>query len=113
MVPDPRGQPALGYFLGTRAAVAADDLFSAVRLNRMESPSQTILAGVSGAQGMFEPNDWDKDDYYQSPAFDESMNSRLPGKIAILFADGHVRDCEKFDTNSMTTEYVRGRWYSF
>jgi len=33
--------------------------------------------------------------------------------VPILFADGHVRECSFFDTNSMTTEYEKGRWYGF
>ena len=102
-----------GYFLGTRPAMASGGAFGAVVLNRMEAPSETILAGTIGAPDMFTPGDWDPDDYTQSPAFDGDKNSRLKPFVNILFADGHVRACTTFDTNSMTTEYGRGRWYSF
>jgi prepilin-type processing-associated H-X9-DG protein len=102
-----------GYFLGTRPAMAAGHGFGAVNLLRMEAPSQTVLAGVIGSALMFQPGDWDKDDYTQSPAFDGNRRSRLTNPVAILFADGHVRECAVFDTNSMTVEYEKGKWYGF
>ena len=110
---DPPGTFSPGYFLGTRPAMAAGQGFSAVHLLRMEAPSQTILAGVIGSAQMFQPGDWDKDDYTQSPAFDANRRSRLTHPLAILFADGHVRECAVFDTNSMTVEYEKGKWYGF
>jgi hypothetical protein len=115
IVPDSPSTPALGYFLGARPAMTANGRFSAVSLTKMQAPSQTILGGLVAAPGMFEKNDWDKDDYTQSPAFDSNRKSRLPNSVPvpILFADGHVRECSFFDTNSMTTEYEKGRWYGF
>jgi len=110
---DPPGTFSPGYFLGTRPAMAADHRFGAVNLLRMEAPSQTVLAGTVGNAGMFRPGDWDKDDYTQSPAFDGNRRSRLTNPVAILFADGHVRECAAFDTNSMTVEYEKGKWYGF
>lgn len=110
---DPAGTFSPGYFLGTRPAMAANARFSAVNLLRMEAPAMTLLAGTVGAAGLFQPGDWDKDDYTQSPAFDENGRSRLPGGVAVLFADGHVRECARFDPATMTTEYSPGRWYSF
>jgi prepilin-type N-terminal cleavage/methylation domain-containing protein len=109
----PRNPEESGYFLGSRPAMAAEGRFAPVVLQRMEAPSQTILGGVVGAPEMFTPGDWDKDDYTQSPAFDDAMRSRLAPSIGILFADGHVRECAEFDPGSMTTEYRRGCWYSF
>lgn len=108
---NPRPYP--GYFLGSRPAMAANGRFSAVSLARMQAPSQTILGGVVAAPGMFVTDDWDKDDYTQSPAFDSQRRSRLPGPVPILFADGHIRECPTFDTNSMTTEYEKSKWYGF
>ena len=102
-----------GYFLGSHPAQASFGVFGPVFLLRMESPSQTLLAGTIGSREMFPRGDWDPDDYAQSPAFDESRRSRLAPAINIVFADGHVRACAIFDTNSMTTQYERGRWYSF
>jgi len=115
IVPDSPGTPALGYFLGSRPAMTANGRFSAVNLACMQAPSQTVLGGLCTAPGMFQKNDWDKDDYTQSPAFDSNRKSRLPNSVPvpILFADGHVRECSFFDTNSMTTEYEKGRWYGF
>jgi prepilin-type processing-associated H-X9-DG protein len=110
---DASGTFSPGYFLGTRPAMAAGHGFGAVNLLRMEAPSQTILAGVAVSAQMFRPGDWDKDDYTQSPAFDGNRRSRLTNPVAILFADGHVRECAVFDTNSMTVEYERGKWYGF
>lgn len=113
IAPDLPNTPALGYFLGSRPAMAANGHFSTVNLNRMQAPSQTVLGGLCSAPGMFQANDWDKDDYTQSPAFDAQGRSRLPGPVPILFADGHVRECATFDTNSMTTEYEKSKWYGF
>lgn len=110
---DPPGVFSPGYFLGTRAAMAADGRFSPVSILRMEAVSAHLLAGVVGAGGVFRPADWDKDDYTQSPAFDGNCRSRLTNPVAILFADGHVRQCTAFDTNSMTVEYEKGKWYGF
>jgi len=93
--------------------MAAGHGFGAVNLLRMEAPSQTVLAGVAVSVQMFRPGDWDKDGYTQSPAFDGNRRSRLTNPTAILFADGHVRECAVFDTNSMTVEYERGKWYGF
>jgi len=103
------------YFLGSRPAMAAERRFGPVHLARLQAPSQTILGGLVAAPGMFQTDDWDKDDYTQSPAFDSQRRSRLPNgaPVPILFADGHVRECSFFDTNSMTTEYEKGRWYGF
>ena len=93
--------------------MAADGRFSPVSILRMEAVSAHLLAGVVGAGGVFRPADWDKDDYTQSPAFDGNCRSRLTNPVAILFADGHVRQCTAFDTNSMTVEYEKGKWYGF
>jgi hypothetical protein len=84
-----------------------------VNLLRMEAQSQTVLAGVAVSVQMFRPGDWDKDGYTQSPAFDGNRRSRLTNPTAILFADWHVRECAVFDTNSMTVEYEKGKWYGF
>jgi len=102
-----------GYFLGSHPAHASLGGFGPVLLPRMESPSQTLLAGTVGSSENFHRGDWDPDDYTQSPAFDENRRSRLAPAVNIVFADGHVRACPVFDTNSMTTQYERGRWYSF
>jgi len=107
------GKEVLGYFLGSRPAVVANGRWSPVNLTRMQAPSQTILAGLVATSNMFPIQDWDRDDYTQSPAFDSQRRSRLPGPVPILFADGHVRECATFDTNSMTTEYEKGKWYGF
>jgi prepilin-type processing-associated H-X9-DG protein len=113
LLPDPPGSPSPGYFLGTRPVMAAERRFGPVHLSRLQAPSQTILGGLVAAPGLFQTDDWDKDDYTQSPAFGPDKKSRLPGPVPILFADGHVRECPFFDTNSMTTEYEKGRWYGF
>lgn len=102
-----------GYFLCAHAAIASEGEFGPVYLQRMKAPSQTILAGVVGAADLFEAGDWDKDDYTQSPAFDNTKTSRLKPAISILFADRHVRSCAYFDTNTMTAQYEQGFWYSF
>jgi prepilin-type N-terminal cleavage/methylation domain-containing protein len=106
---DSPGTFSPGYFLGARPAMAADHRFGSANLLRMEAPSQTVLAGTVGSAGMFRSGDWDKDDYTQSPAFDGNRRPRLTHPVAILFADGHVRECAAFDTNSMTVEYEKGK----
>ena len=46
---------------------------------------------------MFTPEDADKDDYTQNPAFSGTMSKMHGGKSNILFVDGHVAQFATFD----------------
>lgn len=101
-----------GYFLGSHAswAAAADsgevaagqDGFLPVIQSRITQPEMHILAGEQGHM-TFDEIDADKDDYNMNdPAFG---GGKLHRKVAILFADGHVKPFDEFVPGEMTVRY--------
>lgn len=96
-----------GYYLGSRAALLDDTGHATkpmgpVNRLRIKELSKHILGGEcvywTGSQ-----TDADKDDYSQTPSFQEDGSK---GKFTpILFADGHVQSCNKFDLMCMTARY--------
>ena len=95
------------YFNGAHAAHSQTGGFAPVNLLRMLAPSRHIIAGDIAYGSLFDPNDADKDDYTQDPAFNGNTGP-IPihlGSVNLVFADGHVENARKFDPNSMTTVY--------
>jgi prepilin-type N-terminal cleavage/methylation domain-containing protein/prepilin-type processing-associated H-X9-DG protein len=102
------------YFLGAHAAYSQLHGFGAVKLIRMRSPSDHILAGDIAYPGPFTATDADKDDYNWDPAFNGNVGN-IPihqGTANILFADGHIENLKAFDPTTMTTVY-QGPGYSY
>jgi prepilin-type N-terminal cleavage/methylation domain-containing protein/prepilin-type processing-associated H-X9-DG protein len=94
------------YFSGAHAAYAEAHGFAAVRLTKMHALSRHILAGDIAFPD-FSPDDCDKDDYTQDPAFNGNSGT-IPihqGSVNIVFADGHIENVKSFDQTSMTTVY--------
>ncbi len=93
-----------GYYLGVRAAFEGNGNWGPVKLQRLQTPSKYILAGDI-SKPMFTPDDADKDDYMQDPAFGGLTKLIHSGKSNILFADGSVRGYKAFDKDAMETRY--------
>jgi prepilin-type N-terminal cleavage/methylation domain-containing protein/prepilin-type processing-associated H-X9-DG protein len=102
-------QSWFNYFNGSRAAfVAANDREAAVDTKRILFPSCYVLSGDTLD---FTPEDSDKDDYTQNcvggPANGmpwEDWQAHSKGQN-ILFADGHSRWYNGYNTNEMTFRY--------
>ena len=91
------------YFNGSHAALfdysqtpPAQTGFAPLRQSLIQYPSKLILAGDISANE-FTPEDADKDDYTQSPAFDGDVTKMHGGKSNILLANGHVAEFATFD----------------
>ncbi|MCE0482971.1 MAG: type II secretion system GspH family protein [Methylacidiphilales bacterium] len=100
------------YFNGAHAAMSQSGGFAAVSLPKMQAPSKHIIAGdIAFTKGLEDPNDADKDDYSQDPAFGGgtiTTPTNIPihlGSVNLLYADGHVQNAKGFDPNNMTTVY--------
>jgi len=96
------------YFNGSHGAYfdysqspPAPAAFAAVRQSLIQYPSRYILAGDIAGDA-FTPDDADKDDYTQSPAFSGDMAKMHGGKSNLLLADGHVGQFATFDYSGTT-----------
>jgi len=92
-----------GYFNGGHAAFYDYSQepptlkgFAGLRLALIQYPSRHILAGDI-ASNAFTPDDADKDDFTQNPAFSVTVSKMHGGKSNILFVDGHVAQFATFD----------------
>ena len=102
-------QSRFNYFNGVRAAfVAANFQRAAVDTKRILFPTQLVLSGDTLD---FEPIDADKDDYTQNcvgglangiPYEDWQAHSKGQN---VLFADGHAKWYNGYNTNEMTFRY--------
>ena len=91
------------YFLGARAAFVAAGGQAAVQRQRIQFPSQFVLAGETNYP--FGEPDYDKDDYTQN-CLDETAGTLFSdGTQAVLFADGHVLRIKAYNPASMTFRY--------
>lgn len=102
------------YFNGAHAAQAEGGAgsFGPVCLAKMRNASEHIIAGdIAFPGGVNDPNDTDKDDYSQDPAFGGGTVAnpiKIPihmGSSNILYADGHVQSAKAFDPANMSTVY--------
>ena len=103
-------QSRFNYFNGARAAfVAANFQFASVDEKKIQFPSALV---VSGDTLDFRPEDADKDDYSQNcvggPANGipwEEWQAHSQGQN-VLFADGHAKWYNGYNTNEMTFRYT-------
>ena len=110
-----------GYFQGCHAAYFAaanqPGASAAVRVNLLAAPSKYILGGDISSKTVFaDPNNSNKDDATQNPAFATTPPPFHNGRVNLLFADGHVALFAAFDSHFMTTHYdlkVDGTGYNY
>jgi prepilin-type N-terminal cleavage/methylation domain-containing protein/prepilin-type processing-associated H-X9-DG protein len=108
-VPD---QSPFNYFNGVRAAYIATGAEAAVNLKQILFPAAYVLSGDTiDNSHYFDANDCDKDDYSQNciggevnglPAVDWQAHGKGQN---VLFADGHAKWYNGYDTNEMTFRY--------
>lgn len=92
------------YFLGSRAAyVEAGNNRSPVSLKRIRYPSAFILSGDAN-NPIFPTDDADPDNYTQDTLFEINPPAHNH-RVNILFADYHVKNYGKFNSNEMTYSY--------
>jgi prepilin-type N-terminal cleavage/methylation domain-containing protein/prepilin-type processing-associated H-X9-DG protein len=102
-------QSRFNYFNGVRAAyIAAGENTASLEAKKIQLPSALV---VSGDTLDFEPTDADKDDYTQNcvggPANGipwEQWQAHSKGQN-VLFADGHAKWYNGYNTNEMTFRY--------
>ena len=109
-------QSPFNYFNGVRAAFIASDPvnphFAAVKATRILLPTAYVLSGDTIDNGQyFDRNDCDKDDYSQNCVggpengfnwVDWQAHSKGQN---LLFADGHSKWYNRYNTNEMTFRY--------
>ena len=97
-----------GYFQGSHPAyAAANQAYAAVRINRIASPTKTIMGG-DVAEDVLDPRDDDRDDNGLDLAFPRGVAGGVTihgGLSNILFYDGHVAAFSHYDTNAMAVTY--------
>ena len=97
------------YFLGSRAAFIATGGQAPVQRQRIQFPTQFVLAGETNYA--FDEPDYDKDDYTQNCVAPDAGTLFSDGTQAILFADGHVSRVKSYDPATMTFRYdTIGAW---
>jgi prepilin-type N-terminal cleavage/methylation domain-containing protein/prepilin-type processing-associated H-X9-DG protein len=99
----PSGDWVSHFFLGVRAAYAETGAFGPVMLPKIDVPARYLLVGEVRVPGMFSPQDSDRDNYTQDPAFDADGKAK-PGN-QIFFADGHVAAVESLAGGAVRTTY--------
>jgi prepilin-type N-terminal cleavage/methylation domain-containing protein/prepilin-type processing-associated H-X9-DG protein len=105
-------QSPFNYFNGVRAAYIAAGRFAAVKNTQIQFPTAYVLAGDTIDNGQyFDRNDCDKDDYSQNCVGgpENGLNwvdwqAHSKGQN-ILFADGHTKWYNGYNTNEMTFRY--------
>jgi prepilin-type N-terminal cleavage/methylation domain-containing protein/prepilin-type processing-associated H-X9-DG protein len=93
------------FFMGARAAYIETATNASVSFKKILLTSQYVLSG--DCNYAFDPTDADPDNYSQDTLF---SFANLPTKghngwMNILFADEHVRNYNKFNTNEITFSY--------
>jgi prepilin-type N-terminal cleavage/methylation domain-containing protein/prepilin-type processing-associated H-X9-DG protein len=91
------------YFMGARAAYIATGTYASVVLKNILLPAQYVLSGDCNLA--FDPTDADPDNYSQDTLFANEPSPGHRGWLNVLFADGHVKNYNKFNTNDLTFSY--------
>jgi prepilin-type N-terminal cleavage/methylation domain-containing protein/prepilin-type processing-associated H-X9-DG protein len=94
------------YFFGSRGdnSGSGSITFGPLVALKIERPSKYVLAGYNAVANMFTSTDADKDNYGQDPAFGGST-VKGEKKVPLLFADGHVKAFDRFDSAEMEYSY--------
>jgi prepilin-type N-terminal cleavage/methylation domain-containing protein/prepilin-type processing-associated H-X9-DG protein len=93
------------YFMGARQAYVGTSNAANVELKQIMLPSQYILSGDCNFS--FEQYDADPDNYTQDTLFANLPSKGHNGWLNVLFADMHVRNYNKFNSNDMTFSYTQ------
>ena len=91
------------YFMGARAAFITTGTDASVSLRNIFLPAQYVLSG--DCNFTFEAIDADPDNYSQDTLFANLPSPGHNGWLNILFADGHIKNYNKFNTNELTFSY--------
>ena len=91
------------YFMGARAAYIAAGTDASVAFQNILLPSQYVLSGDCNFP--FESTDADPDNYSQDTLFAYLPSQGHNGWLNILFADQHVKNYSKYNTNDITFSY--------
>ena len=91
------------FFMGSRAAYIETGTNASVTFKKILLPSHYILSG--DCNYAFEQIDADPDNYSQDTLFVNLPTKGHNGWMNILFADEHVRNYNKFNTNELTFSY--------
>ena len=91
------------YFMGARAAYIDTGTYASVVLKNILQPSQYVLSG--DCNFAFDPTDADPDNYSQDTLFANLPSAGHNGWLDVLFADEHVKNYSKFNTNDITFSY--------
>lgn len=92
------------YFMGNRAVFVRTGARGAVRLGRINYPSQYILSGDCNYP--FYADDADPDNYSQDTLFAWTSPAHN-GSVNVLLADGHVNNYRKFNAGELTFAFDR------
>jgi prepilin-type N-terminal cleavage/methylation domain-containing protein/prepilin-type processing-associated H-X9-DG protein len=87
------------YFMGSRAVYVETSAANPLNLRRIQYPTQYILSGDTNYK--FDPTDADPDNYSQDTLF-STTSPVHDNRVNVLFADLHVKNYKRFDTNEMT-----------
>jgi prepilin-type N-terminal cleavage/methylation domain-containing protein/prepilin-type processing-associated H-X9-DG protein len=91
------------YFMGARAAYIETGTDSSVVLKNILLPSQYVLSG--DCNFLFAAIDADPDNYSQDTLFANLPTTGHNGWLNILFADQHIKNYKKFNTNDITFSF--------
>jgi prepilin-type processing-associated H-X9-DG protein len=91
------------YFMGARAAYIDTGTNASVNFKNILYPSSYILSG--DCNYAFDTTDADPDNYSQDTLFANLAPKGHSGWVNVLFADQHVKNYSKFNTNDMTFAY--------
>lgn len=93
----------VNYFMGSRQVFINTGTDGSVAGKSILLPAQYILSGDNNYD--FGPIDADPDNYSQDTLFAHLPPPGHRGWLNVLFADQHVRNYNKFNTNEMTFSY--------
>ena len=91
------------YFMGARAPYINTGTNASVAFKDIRLPSFYVLSGDCNYS--FDPVDADPDNYTQDTLFANLPPQGHSGWMNILFADQHVKNYNKFNTNEITFSY--------
>jgi prepilin-type N-terminal cleavage/methylation domain-containing protein/prepilin-type processing-associated H-X9-DG protein len=94
------------YFMGARAPyINAQESAAGVNLKSVLLPAQYVLSG--DCNYVFDTDDADPDNYSQDTLFANLPTPGHNGWLNVLFADQHIKNYNKFNSNEITFSYTQ------